>query len=113
MLGNPGLVEHALRQTLVADALSLQFRLPPPSLPPPAARSLPNVAGKTPVVDALVLTSVWAVQILRMLCQVTAAVVPRMSTCITSFCGVVSQSFLQMPPCVCQVMHEPLPHEIL
>ncbi|KAK9844911.1 hypothetical protein WJX74_008601 [Apatococcus lobatus] len=69
VLSNPGLVEHALRQTLVADALSLQFRLPPPSLPPPAARSLAHVAGRTPVVDALVLTSVWAVQVLRILSQ--------------------------------------------
>ncbi|GFH16869.1 uncharacterized protein HaLaN_13381 [Haematococcus lacustris] len=41
------------------------FRLPPPSVPTPTARSSPVVAGDAPVVDAMVLTSVWAVQVLR------------------------------------------------
>ncbi|KAJ9510596.1 hypothetical protein QJQ45_027480 [Haematococcus lacustris] len=65
VLQNHALVEHALRMTLVADSLSLQFRLPPPSVPTPTARSSPVVAGDAPVVDAMVLTSVWAVQVLR------------------------------------------------
>ena len=64
------LVEHALRQTLVADALSLQFKLPPPGEPAPAARSSAAVAGGSPVVDAVAVTSVWAVHLLRTLCQV-------------------------------------------
>eukprot|EP00891_Asterochloris_glomerata_P001718 jgi/Astpho2/1718/Aster-04143 len=63
------LVEHALRQTLVADALSLQFKLPPPGEPAPAARSSAAVAGGSPVVDAVAVTSVWAVHLLRTLCQ--------------------------------------------
>ena len=33
VLASPALVEHALRNTLVADALSLQFRLPPSGQP--------------------------------------------------------------------------------
>ncbi len=63
-------MEHALRQTLVADALSLQFKLPPPGEPAPAARSSAAVAGGSPVVDAVAVTSVWAVHLLRTLCQV-------------------------------------------
>ena len=63
-------MEHALRQTLVADALSLQFKLPPPGEPAPAARSSAAVAAGSPVVDAVAVTSVWAVHLLRTLCQV-------------------------------------------
>ncbi|GAX77467.1 hypothetical protein CEUSTIGMA_g4911.t1 [Chlamydomonas eustigma] len=63
------LVQHALRMTLVSDSQSLQFRLPPPGMPIPAPRTSVAIAGSTPVVDALVLTSVWAVQVLRGLCQ--------------------------------------------
>jgi hypothetical protein len=70
VLSNSTLVEHALRMTLVADSLSLQFRLPPPGLSTPVARTSPVIAGGVPVVDAMVLTSVWAVQVLRSLSQV-------------------------------------------
>ena len=73
VLKNPALVEHALRQTLAADALSLQFKLPPPSLPVPIAQSSDDIAGGTLVVDALAVTSVWVVQLLRMLCSVRQA----------------------------------------
>eukprot|EP00803_Ostreobium_quekettii_P001217 evm.model.scf_1457.3 EVM.evm.TU.scf_1457.3 scf_1457:18929-26380(+) len=72
VLSNQMLVQHALRQTLVVDSLCLQFRLPPPGHPAPVARSSSAIAGGTPVVDALVVTSVWAVQILRSLCQDSA-----------------------------------------
>ena len=57
----------------VADALSLQFRLPPPGVPPPLPRSSQEVLGGCPVVDALLLTSVWAVAALRQLAQVRGA----------------------------------------
>lgn len=70
VLSNQKLVQHALRQTLVVDSLCLQFRLPPPGVPAPTPRSSAAIAGGTPVVDALVVTSVWAVHILRSLCQV-------------------------------------------
>ena len=73
VLDNPALVEHALRQTLAADALSLQFKLPPPGLPVPAAQSSDDIAAGTPLVDALAVTSVWVAQILRMLCSVRQA----------------------------------------
>ena len=73
VLKNPDLVEHALRQTLAADALSLQFKLPPPSLPVPIAQSSDDIAGGTLIVDALAVTSVWVVQLLRMLCSVRQA----------------------------------------
>ena len=69
----PALVEHALRQTLAADAVSLQFKLPPPSLPVPIAQSSDDIAGGALVVDALAITSVWVVQLLRMLCSVRQA----------------------------------------
>ncbi len=63
-------MEYALRQTLVADAVSLQFRLPPPGVPAPVPRRSSAIAGGTPVVDTLVITSVWAVHLLRSLSQV-------------------------------------------
>ncbi|KAK9822214.1 hypothetical protein WJX81_006927 [Elliptochloris bilobata] len=69
VLAEEALVQHALRQTLVADALALQMRLPPPGAPAPAARASAAVAAGAPVVDALALTSVWAVHLLRTLCQ--------------------------------------------
>ena len=62
--------------TIDVKALSLppplckQFRLPPPGVAIPAPRVSAAIAGNTPVVDTLVLTSVWAVQVLRALCQV-------------------------------------------
>ena len=63
-------MQHALRQTLVADALTLQMKLPPPGVPAPVARASPTVAGGTPVVGVLAVTSVWAVHILRHLARV-------------------------------------------
>ncbi len=66
-------MEHALRMTLVADSLSLQFRLPAPGLAQPIARSSAAIAGGVPVVDAVVLTSVWTVSVLRSLSLVRAA----------------------------------------
>lgn len=65
---NP-LLEHAARQTLVADALSLCVRLPPPALNLPTARSAAHVAGGVPVIDSVALASVWAVALLRQLGQ--------------------------------------------
>ena len=62
-------MQHAVRQTLVADALTLQLKLPPAGVPAPVARSSPTVAGGAPVVDVLAVTSVWAVHILRSLSQ--------------------------------------------
>jgi hypothetical protein len=70
VLASDNLVEYALRQTLVADSMSLQFRLPPPGVAAPLARRSDSIAGGSSVVDALVVTSVWAVHILRSLCQV-------------------------------------------
>lgn len=55
----------------VADALSLQFRLPPPGVPPPLPRASQDVLGGCPAVDALLLTSVWAVAALRQLAKVS------------------------------------------
>lgn len=69
VLKEPKLVEHALRMTLVSDSQSLQFRLPPPGVGVAQPRSSAAIAGGTPVVDALVLSSVWVVQVLRSLCQ--------------------------------------------
>ena len=73
VLQRPALVEHALRQTLAADALSLQFKLPPPGVPLPAAQTYQDVASGALVVDALAVTSVWVVHLLRTLCSVRIA----------------------------------------
>ncbi|CAL8464121.1 g3656 [Coccomyxa elongata] len=72
VLGHDSLVEYALRQTLVADALSLQFRLPPQGIPAPTARKSAAIANGADVVDALVVTSVWAVHLLRTLSGYTS-----------------------------------------
>lgn len=69
VLAHKLLVQHALRMTLVADSVSLQFRLPPAGIAPPTARSSAVIAGGTPVVDCLVLTSVWAVEVMREMCK--------------------------------------------
>jgi len=76
VLESEALVEHAVRATLVADALALQMRLPPPGAPAPAARASAAVAAGAPVVDALALTSIWAVHLLRTLCQARARARP-------------------------------------
>ena len=76
VLREQAIVQHALRQTLVADALTLQLKLPPAGIPAPVARSSPTVAGGAPVVDVLAVTSVWAVHILRSLSQVCPALMP-------------------------------------
>ncbi|GLI68742.1 hypothetical protein VaNZ11_013233 [Volvox africanus] len=69
VLEHDGLVQHALRMTLVTDSVSLQFRLPPPGLSLPAPRSSKAVAGGLPVVDTVAVTSVWAVEVLRSVCR--------------------------------------------
>ncbi|KAL3143576.1 hypothetical protein ABBQ38_002373 [Trebouxia sp. C0009 RCD-2024] len=69
VLQKPALVEHALRQTLAADALSLQLKLPPAGVPLPMAQTSPDLAGGTAVVDIVAVTSVWVVQVLRALCM--------------------------------------------
>ena len=55
---------------MVADAHSLQFKLPPPNVPLPACRTNPAVASGAPLVEVLVVTSVWCIQLLKLLCQV-------------------------------------------
>ncbi len=57
-------------QTLVADAHSLQLKLPPPNVPLPGCRTNPAVASGAPLVELLMVTSVWSVQLLKTLCQV-------------------------------------------
>lgn len=66
ILKDQALVQHALRQTMTADAQTLQFRLPPPNIPLPPVRSVPEVGEGCPSVEALVVTSAWCVQLLRM-----------------------------------------------
>ena len=70
VLGNEELALLALRSTLVADALSLQFKLPPAGALPPSSENAANIAGGAPIVESLVIASVWAVAVLRALAQV-------------------------------------------
>lgn len=65
VLAAAGVAEHGLRQTVAADAQALQFKLPPGDAPLPPLRAVPGVAGGAPVVEALAVTSVWAVQLLK------------------------------------------------
>jgi hypothetical protein len=73
LLGELDVVEHALRQTLAADSHTLQIKLPPPGVKLPAARCSEHVAGGAPVVELLGITSIWAVQLLKIMCQVGGA----------------------------------------
>jgi hypothetical protein len=86
----------------VADALSLQFRLPPPGVPPPLPRASQDVLGGCPVVDALLLTSVWAVAALRQLAQVRQAADPVIATAL-SVIGTQSGLPLIQGLCGCEV----------
>ncbi|KAL6767970.1 CGL156 [Auxenochlorella protothecoides x Auxenochlorella symbiontica] len=69
VLEDGALLAHALRAALVADAHSLQLKLPPAGAPPPPTRASPTVAAGTPVVEALAVASVWMVALLKGLCQ--------------------------------------------
>ena len=71
-------MQLALRHTLTADSLSLQMRLPPAMAPPPPAKSAAHVACANWVVEAVAVTSVWAVNVLRSLCQVLSHSAPQL-----------------------------------
>lgn len=64
------LVQLALRYTLTIDALSLQLKLPPNGFPLPQPKSVSHVASGVQTVDITAVTSIWAVNLLRGLCQV-------------------------------------------
>lgn len=64
------LVQHALRQAMTADAQTLQFKLPPAGVPLPPTHVSPGVASGAPVVEGLAVTSLWTVQLLKLLSQV-------------------------------------------
>lgn len=63
-------MQHALRQAMAADAQTLQFKLPPAGVPLPPTHMSPGVAHGAPVVEALAVTSLWTVQLLKLLAQV-------------------------------------------
>lgn len=65
------LVQHALRQALAADAQTLQFKLPPAGVPLPPTHMSPGVASGAPVVEGLAVASLWTVQLLKLLAQVS------------------------------------------
>lgn len=62
-------MQHALRQAMTADAQTLQLKLPPSGVPLPPTHMSLGVAGGAPVVEALAVTSVWTVQLLKLLAQ--------------------------------------------
>lgn len=70
VLQDAALVEHAVRQTLTADALTVQLKLPPAGTLMPSMRSAPSVAAGAPLVENLGMTSVWVVHLLKSLCKV-------------------------------------------
>ncbi|KAL4422493.1 hypothetical protein ABPG75_008690 [Micractinium tetrahymenae] len=72
LLGNKELVQYALRQAMTADAHTLQLKVPPPGCPPPPTHLSPGVACGAPVVEGLAATSIWCVQLLKVLAQDTA-----------------------------------------
>jgi hypothetical protein len=65
----PAILEHVLRQTLTADAQALQLKLPPPGTPLPPIQSSRAIACNAPLVEALAVTSVWTINLLRSLAR--------------------------------------------
>jgi hypothetical protein len=72
MMGGPAdafkvhsLVQHALRQTITADAQALQLKLPPPGAMLPEIKTHPAVAGGAYCIEIMALTSTWAVQLIK------------------------------------------------
>ena len=55
---------------MTADAQTLQFKLPPAGVPLPPTHVSPGVASGAPVVEGLAVTSLWTVQLLKLLSQV-------------------------------------------
>jgi hypothetical protein len=64
------LVEYALRQSLVADAHSIQMKLPPPGAPMPPYHSVALVASGAPVIEIMVSASTWVLYLLKRLCEI-------------------------------------------
>lgn len=62
------MVEHALRQCLTADAHALQLKVPPVGTQLPTVRSSTAVASGASLLEALAVTSTWAVQVLKLMC---------------------------------------------
>lgn len=84
------LVQHAVRLAMAADAQTLQFKLPPPGVPLPPTHMSPGVASGAPVVEALAVTSLWTVQLLKLLAQVSgwcAAACSGMVGALHAWCG--------------------------
>ncbi|GBF99399.1 hypothetical protein Rsub_12332 [Raphidocelis subcapitata] len=70
VLGEERVLQYALRQMLVSDALAPQFRLPPAGTPLPLPKSSDDVMGGVPHVEALLTQiGVWAVDVLRQLAK--------------------------------------------
>ena len=69
ILENTQLTQHALRQTLVADAGTLQFKLPPEGEAPPKHRTIAGTAGGAPTVETLVAISTWCIHLLKHLAR--------------------------------------------
>lgn len=70
VMKNNKLVEYALKQALIADAHSIQLKLPPPGAPMPPYHSLSLVASGAPVIEVMVSASSWIVYVLKRLCEI-------------------------------------------
>jgi ARID/BRIGHT DNA binding domain len=68
-LKNHSLVQHALRQTVTADAQALQLKLPPPGAPLPSIKKSAAVAGGAYCTEIMAVTSTWAIQVINLMCR--------------------------------------------
>ena len=63
------ILEYGLRQTLIADAHSIQLKLPPLGAPMPPYHSSQTVASGAPVIEVLASTSSWVVYLMKRICE--------------------------------------------
>ncbi|WPT16549.1 AT-rich interactive domain-containing protein 4 [Picochlorum sp. SENEW3] len=63
------ILEYALRDTLTAEAHSIQLKLPPLGAPLPPYHSSQTVASGAPVVEVLASTSSWVVYLMKRICE--------------------------------------------
>ena len=69
VLTNDDLVEHGLRQAMIADVHSLQFKIPPPGQEIPDHHSSEVIASGAPMIEVLVVTSSWIVYVMKRICE--------------------------------------------
>lgn len=65
------ILEYGIREALLADAHSIQLKLPPPGAPLPEVLVEKNLIFGAPMVQVLISTSTWVIQVMKLLTKVS------------------------------------------